>query len=84
MYENLELVTWAARAGFTVSLADIERPIVERLQPPLNLKGLVTAWTADISQKRETMAGEARRWADAAHPGVTTSGASDVVAGGAA
>jgi hypothetical protein len=60
MREHLTLTTWAKPADCEVGLATIERVVLARLQPPLNLQHVLTPWTAALKAARKVMAGEAR------------------------
>lgn len=58
MRSRLALAVWPA-AG-TASLIAIERAVLQRWQPPLNLNDIHTRWSAGISAARRVMAAEAR------------------------
>jgi hypothetical protein len=47
----------------TASLITVERTVLQRWQPPLNLKDVHTPWSATISAARRVMATEARAYA---------------------
>jgi hypothetical protein len=61
MRSNLRLAVWTRQGA--PSLKDIERAILERLLPPLNLSGVKTPWTETLKAARHVMADEARAWA---------------------
>lgn len=61
MVDHLALTTWAPPAG-AETLRDLERAVIDRLQPPLNLTG-VRARSDVVVKGRAALADEARRWA---------------------
>ena len=60
MREQLRLSFWAA--GGHADLTTIERRVIIRLAPPLNLTHVVTPWTATVKAARAEMAEQARKW----------------------
>lgn len=58
---RLALAVWPAVG--TASQVAIERAVLQRWQPPLNLKDVQTPWSATISAARRVMAAEARAYA---------------------
>ena len=65
MRSRLALAVWPAVG--TTSLIAIERVVLQRWQPPLNLKDVQTPWSAGISAARRVMAAEARLCGPASH-----------------
>lgn len=63
LVEHLHLAVWPLGEMAEISLGEIERHMLARLQPPLNLKGVSTPWTAHVLAERAVMAGEAAAWA---------------------
>jgi hypothetical protein len=61
MRSRLALAVWP-RVG-TASLITVERAVLQRWQPPLNLKDVHTPWSATISAARRVMATEAGAYA---------------------
>ena len=61
MRDRLTLAVWPKALG--IDLADVERALLESWLPALNLQGVNTLWSAQLSAARKAMAGEARRWA---------------------
>lgn len=61
MRTNLELAVWPGDCEF--SLLQVERLLLRELLPPLNLKDVVTPWTAQVKAARAVMANQARAWA---------------------
>jgi hypothetical protein len=62
MRERLMLAVWSKPADCTYALAAIEAVLLAEWQPPLNLQGIVTPWTARLKSARAVMAEEARTW----------------------
>ncbi|MEW6581907.1 MAG: GIY-YIG nuclease family protein [Actinomycetota bacterium] len=62
MREHLELAVWPKPSTCEVPLADIEGALLLELEPPLNLLGVVTSWTARVKAARAVMKDEARAW----------------------
>ena len=62
MKDNLCLAVWAAPPGLDTPLIEIERAVLSRLLPPLNLKDVATPWSTKIKAARQTLAAEARSW----------------------
>jgi hypothetical protein len=60
MRRRLRLAIWARPEGCDAELASIERSLLARLEPPLNLQHVTTPWTAQVKAARRAMAGEAR------------------------
>jgi len=64
MKERLELAVWGKPADCAFNLGEIEVGLLLELKPPLNLKDVVTPWTAQVKAARAVMAEEARRAAN--------------------
>lgn len=62
MKQHLRLAVWPKPRDCDAPLIDIERHVLQRLQPPLNLKDVVTPWTPMIKVARKVLADEARAW----------------------
>jgi hypothetical protein len=62
MKESLRLAVWLKPDALDMELVDIERAVLARLQPPLNLKDVLTPWTRNIKEARKLLADEARAW----------------------
>jgi hypothetical protein len=62
MRERLELAAWPKPTACALALGQIEGALVLELQPPLNLQGVVTPWTAQVKAARSVMAEEAKAW----------------------
>jgi hypothetical protein len=62
MERHLRLAVWSKPAGLTGSLIAVERAVLARLQPPLNLKDVDTPWAPRIRQARKALADQARAW----------------------
>lgn len=62
MKEHLRLAVWPKPSSLVVPLVDIERAVLSRLQPPLNLKDVDTPWAPMIKAARKALADEARAW----------------------
>lgn len=62
MRDRLLIAAWGSPAG--TQLASIEQQVLHRWLPPLNLKGVLTEWTASVRAARAVMAAEARAAAD--------------------
>jgi hypothetical protein len=60
MKEHLELAAWGKPADCGFGLGEIEVALLLELQPPLNLRDVVTPWTAQVKAARVVMADEAR------------------------
>jgi hypothetical protein len=60
MRSRLGIATWCPDA--TVVLRPAERELVGAWLPPLNLQGVRTPWSSQLSAARRFMADEARRW----------------------
>ena len=60
MRESLRLAFWA-NVG-TTPLAVVEGELLRFWQPPLNLSGVSTQWTAQVKEARSRMANDARAW----------------------
>jgi hypothetical protein len=65
MKERLGLAVWAKPAERQVSPGEVEVALLAALEPPLNLREVVTPWTAKVKAARAVMAAEARAWAKA-------------------
>jgi hypothetical protein len=63
MREQLQLAVWAKPTDAAHSLGQIEMTLLVALQPPLNLQGVVTPWTAKVKAARAVMTEEAKAWA---------------------
>lgn len=63
MREHLQLSVWPMPHDCEFTLGQVETALFVELLPPLNLKGLVTSWTAQVKAARAVMAEEARAWA---------------------
>jgi hypothetical protein len=61
MRSRLALSVWPATGPS--SLTAIERVVLRRWQPPLNLKDVHTQWSGTISAARRVLAAEARAYA---------------------
>lgn len=64
MWRELELAVWAKPSD----VALIERAVLRRWEPPLNLKDVTTPWSTMLSAARRQMADEAREWASERGP----------------
>ena len=62
MRTHLELAFWPKPESSEIALVVIENVVLGLLEPPLNLKGVVTAWTVLVKAARKVMADEARSW----------------------
>jgi hypothetical protein len=60
MRERLQLAVWP-HSG-TARLEDIERAVLRRLNPPLNIAGVQHAHRASLQAARRVMADQARAW----------------------
>jgi hypothetical protein len=60
MHDRLRLATWPRPEGCDTALAAIERALLARLEPPLNLQHVTTPWTAQVKAARNVMADDAR------------------------
>lgn len=60
MRERLQVAVWP-RSG-TVPLEDIERAVLQQLNPPLNITGVQHAHRASLQAARKIMADQARAW----------------------
>jgi hypothetical protein len=60
MRKHLTLAIWAKPESCDAELASIERALLARLEPPLNLQHVTTPWTGQVKAARRVMAGEAR------------------------
>lgn len=63
MWLQLSLAAWPTSGDAT--LRDVEREVVRRLDPPLNIEHLPRASRRELSAARRAMADEARHWAKA-------------------
>jgi hypothetical protein len=66
MRTDLELAVWPKPEDCEFSLLDVERVLLGELRPPLNLKDVMTPWTAQLKTARAAMARQARAWAQRA------------------
>ena len=62
MRSHLRLAVWAKPVDLHLALREIELEVLKRLLPPLNLQGITTEWSAQLSAARAVMADEARNW----------------------
>jgi hypothetical protein len=60
MRERLTLATCPTPATCEVPLSKIERAVLKRLEPPLNLQHVKTPWTIHVKAERKVMANQAR------------------------
>jgi hypothetical protein len=60
MQRKLVLATWSKPSDCLSPLRDIERDVIGELEPPLNLAGVLTPWTAQVKAARKLLAAEAR------------------------
>ena len=60
MLAQLRLATWAAPSE--TDLAVVERAVLGRWQPPLNLSSVTTPWRSRIRAARRVLAQQAREW----------------------
>lgn len=60
MLAHLRLATWAAPPE--TDLAVVEKAVLGRWQPPLNLSSVTTPWRPRISAARRVLAQQARAW----------------------
>jgi hypothetical protein len=61
MRANVRLAIWPSSEA--VPLERVEREVLHRLQPPLNLKDVSTPWQPLLKAARAAMAAEAKAWA---------------------
>ena len=61
MRRHLRLAIWPKPPG--TALLTVERALLVRRRPPLNLKDIETPWSEQLSSARRQMADEARVWA---------------------
>ena len=66
MSGHLSLAAWGAPEG--THLLPIEIAVIRAWKPPLNLKDVVTPWTARVKAARKVMADQARDWSPARGP----------------
>jgi hypothetical protein len=64
MRQTLSLAVWPRPHTGSNSLTEIEKALLAELSPPLNVKDVVTPWTARVKAARAVMAAEARAWAE--------------------
>lgn len=69
MRTRLTLAVWPNDGSW--ELSTIERAVLRAWQPPLNLKDVVSPWSARIREARRRMAAEARTYAGAGQAQVT-------------
>jgi hypothetical protein len=69
MRDHLQLAIWPKPTDSGFTLGQVERALLIKLLPPLNLQGVVTPWTAQVKAARAVMAEEARAWAADRTPG---------------
>jgi hypothetical protein len=65
MRERLRLAVWPKPADCRFALRQLEDALLRELKPPLNVKGVVTPWTAEVKAARAAIADEAAAWATA-------------------
>jgi hypothetical protein len=62
MREKLELAVWPKPEDCEFALLQVEIALLAQLLPPLNLKDVITPWTAQLKTARAAMATQARTW----------------------
>src|SRR5205807_1716913 len=62
MREHLALAVWPKPDDCEIALGAIENSLLQQLRPPLNLRDVVTPWTAQVKVARKNMADQARRY----------------------
>lgn len=60
MRERLEIAVWLS--DFSRPLLDVERDVLQRLNPPINILGVNHKWKSRLQAKRAIMADQARTW----------------------
>jgi hypothetical protein len=71
MREHLHLAVWPKPVDCEFTLGQVEGALLLELQPPLNLQGVATPWTAQVKLGRAVMAKEAQAWAAERQGGAT-------------
>lgn len=66
MRAHLEIAVWVTDRS--QPLRDIERDVLRRLNPPLNIQVVDHRWKAQVQSCRAAMAAEARAWTTASDP----------------
>jgi hypothetical protein len=64
MKERLLLAVWPKATECMFDLGTIEKALLAELMPPLNVKDVMTPWTAQVKAARAVMAAEARAWVE--------------------
>lgn len=62
MRSHLELAVWPKPMACALPLVLIENALLQKLEPPLNIKDVVTPWTLQVKAARKVLADQARRW----------------------
>jgi hypothetical protein len=68
MRSRLLLAVWPRARECPFDLETLEKTIVRRLQPPINLTHVTHQWKKPLKAKRKVMANEARAFAAARTP----------------
>lgn len=63
MTDRLLLAIWPKPTDCPFTLGEVEVALLAVIQPPLNLQGGATPWTAQVKAARAVMAEEAKSWA---------------------
>lgn len=66
MRTHLEIAVWVTDR--IQPLGEIERDVLCRLNPPLNIQGVDHRWRARVQECRAAMAAEARAWTTVSYP----------------
>jgi hypothetical protein len=66
MRAHLEIAVWVTDRS--QPLRDVERDVLRRLNPPLNIQGVDHRWKAQVQSCRAAMAAEARAWTPSRSP----------------
>jgi len=66
MLKNLTIAVWEAPPG--IVLADVEKTVMRRWKPPLNLSGVTTPWKEQVLAARAVMARRAEKWSPPGRP----------------
>lgn len=59
---ELALAVWPKPEEYEIALGVIETAVLRLLEPPLNLKDVVTPWTPQLKATRKAMTDQARQW----------------------
>jgi hypothetical protein len=62
MRAHLARAVWLKPDDCKVALAGIEAALLQKPLSPLNVKDVVTPWTAQVKAARKGMADQARTW----------------------